>query len=117
MYPLSNTAENPCDVCAYAQRVHNDACEALEVPLGVLSVEGKTCGGRVDARVGSAKELEWGAPEEGWVKVNVDASVKEECGVGLGLVGRDHNGEIVMCGSRSWTWNFAVDEAEALAVR
>lgn len=39
------------------------------------------------------------------MKLNVDAGVKEEDGVGLGLVGRDHRGDVLFFGSRSLEWS------------
>ena len=39
---------------------------------------------------------------EGWLMLNVDASGKDDWGVGLGLVGRSHNGEVLSCGSKRW---------------
>ncbi|XP_074271388.1 uncharacterized protein LOC141595324 [Silene latifolia] len=69
---------------------------------GVSSVVGKDVGGR-----------DWQAPEVGWVKVNVDAGVKEGIGVGVGAVCRDDTGKVLwsLAHSRSEVWEPHVAEA------
>ncbi|XP_074306645.1 uncharacterized protein LOC141641901 [Silene latifolia] len=56
------------------------------------------------------------APEEGWVKINVDAGVKDEVGVGVGAVCRDAEGKVLwgLSYNRKEVWEPHV--AEVLSV-
>ncbi|XP_048502802.1 uncharacterized protein LOC125498610 [Beta vulgaris subsp. vulgaris] len=114
---MAGEVEDPAEVSAFAKRVCKEACEAADSTRGGLKVEGSRSGSTSGKGEGGSKGLMWAAPEEGWVKINVDVVVKEENGVGLGVVGRDHKGDVLVCGSRRWEWSTAVDEVDALAVR
>jgi hypothetical protein len=46
---------------------------------------------------GSSKATDWEPPPMGWIKVNVDGAYTEESGkVGVGVVIRDHVGNIIL---------------------
>ncbi|XP_074287460.1 uncharacterized protein LOC141612546 [Silene latifolia] len=56
------------------------------------------------------------APGDGWVKLNVDAGVKEGVGVGIGGVCRDSSGKVLwgMAARRPEVWEAHVAEAVAV---
>ncbi|XP_074298170.1 uncharacterized protein LOC141628990 [Silene latifolia] len=58
----------------------------------------------------------WKAPDTGWVKLNVDAGVKDGVGVGIGVVCRDSGGKVLwgMAHSRKEVWEVHVVEAAAI---
>lgn len=58
----------------------------------------------------------WMPPEEGWVKVNVDAGELGEVGSGLGVVIRDNNGSLLACATMQGCekWEPEVVEAKAM---
>ncbi|XP_074296243.1 uncharacterized protein LOC141624234 [Silene latifolia] len=59
---------------------------------------------------------EWRAPEHGWVKINVDAGVKEGLGVGVGAVCRNAQGKVLwgLSINRKEVWEPHVAEAVAV---
>ncbi|XP_074293818.1 uncharacterized protein LOC141620985 [Silene latifolia] len=58
----------------------------------------------------------WRAPENGWVKINVDADVKEGVGVGVGAVCRNAQGKVLwgLSHNRNEVWEPHVAEAVAV---
>ncbi|CAO2822581.1 unnamed protein product [Amaranthus hypochondriacus] len=57
----------------------------------------------------------WKPPSEGWVKINFDAHVGVALRRGLGVVVRDHNGKVLLTGTRrvEANWNVHITEAAA----
>ncbi|CAH9140449.1 unnamed protein product [Cuscuta epithymum] len=59
----------------------------------------------------------WRKPEQGRLKVNIDAAVGANARRGLAWVVRDANGEFVAAGARPWLGGISAKEAEILGVR
>lgn len=59
--------------------------------------------------------MKWKVPEEGWVKINVDAGQVGELGTSLGVVCRDSEGLLLGCGAvkSSAVWETRIAEAKA----
>ncbi|KAK2661322.1 hypothetical protein Ddye_007855 [Dipteronia dyeriana] len=63
------------------------------------------------------KEIRWKRPREGLFKVNTDATICIERNiVGLGIVIRNHEGEVMGCSSQSTVSNYTPQIAEACAI-
>lgn len=58
----------------------------------------------------------WKKPNEGWISICCDASVKEGES-GIGIVGRDFKGDVVFVGSKKFSKGMEVEWAEAEAIR
>ncbi|XP_074302520.1 uncharacterized protein LOC141634127 [Silene latifolia] len=58
----------------------------------------------------------WTPPENGVIKINSDAAIIGDAEVGLGVVGRDSNGEMVLVASKRCRAGWSVKMAEAKAV-
>ncbi|KMS97072.1 hypothetical protein BVRB_7g179330 [Beta vulgaris subsp. vulgaris] len=59
----------------------------------------------------------WLLPSPGFIKINVDAAVNGEyCRVGLGMVARDENGQVLRAWSRTMSHDWPAEKAEAAAV-
>ncbi|XP_074298011.1 uncharacterized protein LOC141628812 [Silene latifolia] len=69
-----------------------------------------------DNRQGQGVDDGWRAPSPGWVKLNVDAGVKEGIGVGVGAVCRDEMGRVLwgLARHRKEVWEPRVAEEVAL---
>ncbi|XP_074318863.1 uncharacterized protein LOC141655696 [Silene latifolia] len=95
------------DVVRRVQRV-------LEEIDGELVVRGKDEGGSKET--GGVQGDEWRRPSSGWVKLNVDAGVKDGVGVGVGVVCRDSSGKVLwgMTHNRREVWEAHVAEAVAV---
>ncbi|XP_074310065.1 uncharacterized protein LOC141644689 [Silene latifolia] len=67
-------------------------------------------------RAGGVRVEDWRAPNPGWVKLNVDAGVKDGVGVGVGVVCRDSSGKVLwgMAHNRREVWEVHVAEAVAI---
>ncbi|KAK6151721.1 hypothetical protein DH2020_014356 [Rehmannia glutinosa] len=63
------------------------------------------------------KNEKWEPPNFPAIKINSDASIVAEVGTGMGLILRDHEGQVQGALSKFQTINMAVDEAEAWACR
>lgn len=62
--------------------------------------------------------LRWERPQQGWLKLNVDATIDEENGrMGFGWVLRDEEGVFKAAVSKVWRGAFLSREAEAVAIR
>ncbi|XP_057425675.1 uncharacterized protein LOC130719041 [Lotus japonicus] len=85
-----------------------DRVAALGVPAAIA---------RVDARQERTGIGTWTRPAADIVKVNVDASLGDDMFVGLGLVARDEQGEILAAASSYPTVAASSTEAEALCLR
>lgn len=66
--------------------------------------------------VGSSHQTEWKPPDEGWVKVNVDAGLLGEMGSGLGAVVRNASGGVERCAVSQGVerWDPLIAEAKAV---
>lgn len=67
--------------------------------------------------LGGEMEVRWNAPREGVYKLNTDAAIIKEVGIGMGGVVRDEEGDVMLatcCGLRGIS---DVDIAEALSAR
>ncbi|KAL5778263.1 hypothetical protein ACOSP7_011189 [Xanthoceras sorbifolium] len=59
----------------------------------------------------------WTRPAEGWLKLNVDASLRvDSCLVGLGVVVRNSNGDFMAGLSRKLVGSVSIEIAEAFAI-
>lgn len=58
---------------------------------------------------------EIGAPREGWVKINFDAHIGTSLQRGLGVMVRDHSGNVLLTGTRCIEANWSVLISEAAA--
>ncbi|CAL1353547.1 unnamed protein product [Linum trigynum] len=58
----------------------------------------------------------WEKPQEGWVKLNVDAAVLAEEGTGLGVVARDANGQFLLAAVRRDKIKWPPELAELRAI-
>lgn len=64
------------------------------------------------------RQCKWKKPQSGWIKANVDASLKTSMNrMGFGCVLRDENGSFIAAKCTPWKGNFQVKEAEAIGVR
>ncbi|XP_074302850.1 uncharacterized protein LOC141636485 [Silene latifolia] len=95
------------DVVRKVQRV----VEEIE---GELVVRIRDEGGSMEK--GGVHGDEWKPPSSGWVKLNVDAGVKDGVGVGVGVVCRDSSGKVLwgMAHNRREVWEAYVAEAVAV---
>ena len=59
----------------------------------------------------------WYPPPPGWLKINTEAAILKDFGVGLGWVARDHHGNIVEMGVKRIKASWGADLAEVDAVR
>ncbi|KAL8534775.1 hypothetical protein ACS0TY_010708 [Phlomoides rotata] len=59
----------------------------------------------------------WLPPQNGFIKLNVDAAYRRGIGVGLGGVLRDNSGRIIWAWARREGFVFSVELTEAMAVR
>lgn len=75
----------PASTCTYAMRIWREVKEA------------KSCTARADSRMEVPYATKWSKPEPGWVKRNVDVGVIGTMGVGVGVVCRDAEGEVLAC--------------------
>lgn len=57
----------------------------------------------------------WQTPNRGWVKINFDAHILPTFGRRLGIVIRDHEGKVLVTGTRSVDALWPVDTSEAAA--
>ncbi|XP_074267167.1 uncharacterized protein LOC141590472 [Silene latifolia] len=92
---------------------------ARDVALeGVGEDGGVRIGGRRNEQGDSrgADDSGWRPARMGFVKINVDAGVKEDEGVNTGVVCRDENGEVMWGVSISRSQNWEVQFAEATAI-
>ncbi|KAL5758198.1 hypothetical protein ACOSP7_020809 [Xanthoceras sorbifolium] len=65
----------------------------------------------------AAELTRWSRPAEGWLKLNVDASLwVDSCLVGLGAVVRDSNGDFIAGLSRKLVGSVSIEIAEASAI-
>ncbi|XP_074310502.1 uncharacterized protein LOC141646529 [Silene latifolia] len=81
---------------------------------GELVVRAREAGGPNEE--GGMQGDDWRPPSSGWVKLNVDAVVKEGIGVGVGAVCRDSSGKVLwgMAHNRREVWEAHVAEAVAV---
>ncbi|XP_074300452.1 uncharacterized protein LOC141631700 [Silene latifolia] len=86
--------------------------------MAEIAGNGEGCRGRKSVGGGRKGEIstEWRAPENGWVKINVDAGVKEGLGVGVGVVCRNAQGKVLwgLSLNRKEIWEPHVAEAVAV---
>ncbi|XP_074276452.1 uncharacterized protein LOC141600168 [Silene latifolia] len=98
------------EVAEVVKRIHR-VVEEIE---GELMVRTTRSGGQqlVEGMSGGG----WKGPDTGWVKLNVDAGVKDGVGVGIGAVCRDSEGKVLwgMAHSRREVWEVHVAEAVAI---
>ncbi|XP_074315569.1 uncharacterized protein LOC141651770 [Silene latifolia] len=88
----------------------------------VEEIEGAEWGTSIQENVRERRSVEgsgnegWQVPQSGFVKINVDAGVKQGEGVGSGAVCRDENGGVLwgLSWKRQQSWELHV--AEAMAV-
>ncbi|XP_074265059.1 uncharacterized protein LOC141587475 [Silene latifolia] len=64
---------------------------------------------------GETHSTTWIAPPEGWWKINVDAATFDEQGCGMGVVIRDHNGEVGRAAVKQVRTQWSVEIIEAKA--
>lgn len=71
-----------------------------------------------NGHVNYRENVKWKPPPEQFIKFNVDAAVnKEEDRAGLGIIARDHNGKVLLAGSKT-IWPFVnVESAEIEAFK
>jgi ribonuclease HI len=83
-----------------------------KIPEGARSVRAMTgeAGRKKD------KKSKWEAPEQGWIKVNVDAGYNSESGqAGAGVIARDEAGLVVLSAWKFLSRCSSPEEAEAMA--
>ncbi|XP_074271169.1 uncharacterized protein LOC141595095 [Silene latifolia] len=85
-----------------------------------VGIEVHTTAGRRRREIGDGRDSDnaegWKVAGDGYVKINVDARVKEGEGVGTGIVCRDGRGEVAWGLSVVWDESWEAHEAEAMAV-
>ena len=59
----------------------------------------------------------WYPPPPSWLKINIDAAILRDFGVGLGWVARDHHGNIVKMGVKRIKASWGADLAEVDAAK
>ncbi|XP_074287942.1 uncharacterized protein LOC141613105 [Silene latifolia] len=97
------------------------ACIIRRVHDVLHEIEGGGVGGVLNGGVQGPSETaqredRWVAAPRGSVKVNVDTGVKEGEGVGVGVVCRDEDGEVMWGMARAWKEEWEPCVAEAVAV-
>lgn len=71
-----------------------------------------------DQKETNEAQLKWSKPPEGFLKLNVDASIDSTNGkMGFGCVIRDEHGKFVAARGIQWNGVFSPREAEATAIR
>jgi len=59
----------------------------------------------------------WSAPQENWVKVNVDGALADSGAAGIGVIIRDSRGTVLLSAWKSLQNGASAEEIEALACR
>ncbi|KAH9784956.1 reverse transcriptase domain-containing protein [Citrus sinensis] len=97
--------DEPCIIAAKAEAVV-DSFKRIQAPGRIL-----TAGDQMTTRAS------WSPPPSGWVKINVDAAINlEEHRVGLGIIIRDANKDIIAAAVKSTKLHSDVTFAEAEAM-
>jgi ribonuclease HI len=81
-----------------------------------VSRKGKEHSSRSDNK-GEMRSIEkWKPPPEGWTKINMDGSFVEHTGqAGIGLIARNHLGEVIFTAWKALSRCVSAAEAEAMA--
>ncbi|KAL9435897.1 hypothetical protein AB3S75_022042 [Citrus x aurantiifolia] len=98
--------DEPCIIAAKAEAIV-DSFKRIQAPGRIL-----TAGDQMTARAS------WSPPPSGWVKINVDVAINlEEHRVGLGIIIRDANKDVIAAAVTSTKLHSDVTFAEAEAIK
>jgi ribonuclease HI len=94
---------------------YSESCEQAKKKEAVVSSKGKEPCSRSDNRA-SADVQRWKPPPVGWSKINFDGSFVEHTGeAGVGIIARNHQGEVIFTAWRCVPQCTSAIEAEANA--
>ncbi|XP_074267312.1 uncharacterized protein LOC141590636 [Silene latifolia] len=102
------------DNCVNPESVIRRTCDVMDEIEGGGFLKAKM--GADGGRLTRTRDKGWIPPPREYVKVNVDAGVKEGEGVGMGVVCRDERGGVLWCASivQEQSWDPRVAEAAAV---
>ena len=71
-----------------------------------------------DTRARIPAKCRWQAPASGWIKINTDGAFSEASGeAGIGVIIRNHLGQVILSGWKYIDKGGSVEQVEALACR